>query len=179
MKKFAHIVPLAAARNKDLAVVGGKNASLGELIGELAAAGVRVPDGFATTADAYRAFLRAADLRDLIDRKLESADIDSPDDLARAAAAIRDGILAASLPADLDSEIRAAYRLLDDGAGGECAVAVRSSATAEDLAGSVFRRPAGHFFECARRGRSCRRRQARFRLALHRARNRLPRPPRL
>ena len=98
MKKFAHIVPLAAARNKDLAVVGGKNASLGELIGELAAAGVRVPDGFATTADAYRAFLRAASLRDLIDRKLESADIDSPDDLARAAAAIRDGILAAALP---------------------------------------------------------------------------------
>ena len=138
MKKFAHIVPLAAARNKDLAVVGGKNASLGELIGELAAAGVRVPDGFATTADAYRAFLRAADLRDLIDRKLESADIDSPDDLARAAAAIRDGILAASLPADLDSEIRAAYRLLDDGAGGECAVAVRSSATAEDLPEASF-----------------------------------------
>ncbi|MGZ8286201.1 MAG: phosphoenolpyruvate synthase [Allosphingosinicella sp.] len=122
----------------DVAVVGGKNASLGEMTQALASSGVRVPDGFATTADAYRAFLRENDLvrpiGALIDR-YHRGEIT----LSDAGGSIRSLLLGGFLSESLTSDLRAAYDRLARSAGTrEPSVAVRSSATAEDLAGASF-----------------------------------------
>ncbi|MGI9298397.1 MAG: phosphoenolpyruvate synthase [Gammaproteobacteria bacterium] len=116
----------------DVARVGGKNASLGELIGGLSAAGVRVPDGFATSADAYRRFLRRDNLDAEIRDAIAALDVNDTRALARTAGEIRRRILSAPLPEETERELRAAYNEL----GG--AVAVRSSATAEDLPDASF-----------------------------------------
>lgn len=123
---------------EDLALVGGKNASLGELVRELSGQGVRVPDGFAVTAEGYRYFLRAAGLEGRMRAIL--ADLDTRDlgRLAACGAALRGAILQAELPLDLAEAIAGAYQKLGGGAGKELAVAVRSSATAEDLPGASF-----------------------------------------
>ncbi|MCG3169316.1 MAG: Phosphoenolpyruvate synthase [Pseudomonadales bacterium] len=120
----------------DVARVGGKNASLGEMIGALAHADVRVPDGFATTADAYREFLAQDGLDRRIAARLGALDVDDVAELARAGAEIRGWIRAAPLPAGLREEIATAYARL--GEGRDVAVAVRSSATAEDLPDASF-----------------------------------------
>jgi pyruvate, water dikinase len=121
----------------DLAQVGGKNASLGEMIGRLAAEGVRVPGGFATTAFAFNEFIDAAQLRPRIDAALAKLDVDDVPALARAGAEIRGWISLAPLPPVFKSEIEAAYRQLL-AQSSNAPVAVRSSATAEDLPDASF-----------------------------------------
>lgn len=121
---------------RDVPLVGGKNASLGELYRELHAAGVRVPNGFAVTADGYRHFLRASGLEAEIAgavRGLKTADLAA---LAACGLAIRQKITSAAMPADLEQEIVAAYEQLGEGVAVD--VAVRSSATAEDLPDASF-----------------------------------------
>ncbi len=121
----------------DLDQVGGKNASLGEMISNLAAAGVRVPDGFATTAEAFRRFLVDTGLRDRIAAMLEGVDTDDVDALSAAGRGIREAIVEQEIPADLVTEIRAAYDTLSEG-DPQASFAVRSSATAEDLPDASF-----------------------------------------
>ena len=120
----------------DVAVAGGKNASLGELYRHLTAAGVRVPDGFAITADAYRFFMRETGLDVTVTGLLEGLDPSDLGQLADRARAIRDAMTATELPATLRDAIAAAYDALGDGSIVD--VAVRSSATAEDLPDASF-----------------------------------------
>ncbi len=122
----------------DVARVGGKNASLGEMVNHLAQAGVRVPPGFATTAAAYRQFLDEAGLRTRINDALTGLDVDDIEALTRAGASIRRWIAERPLPKALESAIEARYRALGEAASAECSVAVRSSATAEDLPDASF-----------------------------------------
>ena len=117
--------------------VGGKNASLGEMIGALAEAGVTVPGGFATTADAYRAFLAQDGLDERISGRLADLDVDDVKALAETGATIRRWIKEAPFPAELEAKIRDAFAVMSDG-NDEIAVAVRSSATAEDLPDASF-----------------------------------------
>ncbi len=125
-------------RMTDVDSVGGKNASLGEMISQLSHAGVRVPGGFATTAAAYREFLAQDGLAARIETVLASLDVENVDALVKAGARIRDWILKASLPKRLSQEIATAYAKLEAESGGATAVAVRSSATAEDLPDASF-----------------------------------------
>jgi pyruvate,water dikinase len=130
-------------RMTDVESVGGKNASLGEMISQLAEAGVRVPGGFATTAHAFRDFLRhSADggpsLGDRIALRLESLDIDDVRALAAAGAEIRQWIVETPFQPRLEQEIHASYERLVAGSEGEMSFAVRSSATAEDLPDASF-----------------------------------------
>src|SRR5687767_5751850 len=118
---------------EDIPSVGGKNASLGEMFHELAPAGVKVPDGFAITADAYRQFLLAGGLDREIKRILGGLDTRNVDDLRRRGNEIRHAILAAELPVSLVEAIGDAYTALCGHAPHPIDVAVRSSATAEDL----------------------------------------------
>ena len=123
----------------DVAEVGGKNASLGEMYRELDSEGVRVPNGFATTAEAYRLFLRENNLESVIEETLRGFDADDVDDLHHRARTVRRAILAAKLPVDLVDQLRVAYAKLGQEAGVEnIDVAVRSSATAEDLPEASF-----------------------------------------
>ncbi len=132
----ARVLALDTLGMGDVARVGGKNASLGEMIRGLAAAHVRVPDGFATTAQAYREFLAHGGLDARIAARLHSLDIDDIAALARAGAEIRGWISEAPLPAALRDEVATAWAGLS--AGADIAVAVRSSATAEDLPDASF-----------------------------------------
>jgi pyruvate,water dikinase len=127
----------------DVASVGGKNASLGEMISELSHAGVRVPSGFATTANAYRDFLSQkidqGSLAECIEKLLATLDIEDVAALARTGSQIRKWILEAPLPPRLDKEIATAYeKMLKEAGASNISVAVRSSATAEDLADASF-----------------------------------------
>jgi len=124
---------------KDVSIVGGKNASLGEMYGQLTRKGIHIPNGFATTAQAYWYYLEYNDLRDKIDGILQHLDSYDIQALAQSGAEIRKMIAYATMPPDFESEIIAAYALLsqeDD--CDEIAVAVRSSATAEDLPDASF-----------------------------------------
>src|SRR5919197_1887100 len=125
-------------RLKDLPQVGGKNASLGEMTAALAAAGIRVPGGFATTTDAFREFLAANDLEQRIAEKLKSLDCDDVNALAACGKEIRAWIMAAPFPADIDREIRSFYQQLEAQTSSNASFAVRSSATAEDLPEASF-----------------------------------------
>jgi len=121
----------------DVATVGGKNSSLGELISQLSAAGVRVPDGFATTAEAFRDFLMHNNLTEKINAALINLNVDDIPALTKTGAMVRDWVVTAPLQPALDAEIRAAYaELTNDNA--EASWAVRSSATAEDLPDASF-----------------------------------------
>ena len=133
----ANVIAFEELRIDQIEQVGGKNASLGEMIRELGALGVQVPGGFATSADAFRGFLRHNNLAERIRDRLAGLDIEDVNALARAGAEIRDWILAGELPPELEQDIRAAYAELA-GDDAECAVAVRSSATAEDLPDASF-----------------------------------------
>ena len=130
-------VSLEALRMTDIARVGGKNASLGEMIAELSAAGVRVPGGFATTADAFRELLARDGLAGRIRRRLGDLDVSDVRALAAAGGEIRGWIASAPLPPALERELRASYAQMAAG-DADCAVAVRSSATAEDLPDASF-----------------------------------------
>jgi pyruvate,water dikinase len=120
----------------DVPLVGGKNASLGELYRELATAGVRVPNGFAVTADGYRHFMQATGLAEEVTTMLRGLQVADLADLAQRGLAVRQAITAADLPSDLQDAIVSAYRQLGDGEPVD--VAVRSSATAEDLPDASF-----------------------------------------
>ncbi|MCU0976439.1 MAG: phosphoenolpyruvate synthase [Steroidobacteraceae bacterium] len=132
----AYILPFAKLGRHDVETVGGKNASIGEMIANLTSAGVQVPDGFATTAQAYRDFLAQGGLADRINEALAKLDIDDLDRLAETGARIRGWILETPFHARLQEEIDAAWTAL--AAGRDIAVAVRSSATAEDLPTASF-----------------------------------------
>ncbi|MCS7100151.1 MAG: phosphoenolpyruvate synthase [Burkholderiaceae bacterium] len=136
MQRSRYVVPFSELRMTDVERVGGKNASLGEMLSQLAAHGVRVPDGFATTAEAFREFLAANRLTERINARLAALDVDDVRALAQAGAEIRGWVAAAPLPAALEAEIRAAYERLREGR--DISVAVRSSATAEDLPDASF-----------------------------------------
>lgn len=122
----------------DVLRVGGKNASLGEMINSLSTLGVKVPDGFATTAEAYRRFLMHDGLGDRIDVLLSVLNIDDINALVEAGKTIRHWIVETPFPEDLENSIRYAYDAMSEGIGGGAVVAVRSSATAEDLPEASF-----------------------------------------
>ena len=124
----------------DVERVGGKNASLGEMIANLASAGVQVPNGFATTAEAYREFLSYEGLADRINAQLDALDVDDVVALAKTGKSIREAVIQAPFPVALEQDIRSAYDQLvaESGADAEISVAVRSSATAEDLPDASF-----------------------------------------
>jgi pyruvate, water dikinase len=133
----ALVVPFEALRMTDVEVVGGKNASLGEMISQLAASGVRVPGGFATTAHAFREFLAHSGLKDKIARRLIDLDTDNVRALAEAGAQIRQWIHDAPFPSALEDAVRSAYAALSAD-NPNATFAVRSSATAEDLPDASF-----------------------------------------
>lgn len=120
----------------DVELVGGKNSSLGEMISHLGNLGVNVPNGFATTSDAFNRFLNETGLLDKINAELKGLDVDDVELLAQTGAKIRGWVIDQELPKDLEDEIRAAFTELSGGQ--DIAVAVRSSATAEDLPDASF-----------------------------------------
>jgi pyruvate,water dikinase len=122
----------------DVGIVGGKNASLGEMYQRLGGVGVRVPNGFAITADGYWHLIDAAGLRGQLTEIFADLRPDDPADLSRRAGAARHLVYGAGLPTDLEAEVRAAYRVLEEEYGEGVSVAVRSSATAEDLPTASF-----------------------------------------
>ncbi len=132
----AYVLPFEQLRMTDVESVGGKNASLGEMISQLASAGVRVPTGFATTALAFRDFLQHNQLTERIQQRLVNLNIDDVRALAQAGAEIRRWIEEAPFQPRLEQEIRRAFAQLD--ASGQGSFAVRSSATAEDLPDASF-----------------------------------------
>lgn len=133
----ALVVPFENLRMTDVEIVGGKNASLGEMISQLAASGVRVPGGFATTADAFRAFLSHNGLAEKIAARLSWLNTEDVKALAEAGAEIRHWVESTPFPADLELAIRAEFARLTEGHP-EASFAVRSSATAEDLPDASF-----------------------------------------
>ena len=134
-----NILWLHALRLDDLASVGGKNSSLGEMIGNLSGLGVSVPGGFATTADAFKDFIAHNTLHQRIFDKLATLDVEDVPALTRAGQEIRQWVIDAPLQPQLDADIRTAYeQLCEENGGGDVAVAVRSSATAEDLPDASF-----------------------------------------
>ncbi|MCF5052282.1 phosphoenolpyruvate synthase [Pseudomonas syringae] len=132
-----YVVSLDKLGVHDVEHVGGKNASLGEMISNLAGAGVSVPGGFATTAQAYRDFLELSGLNAQIHAALDALDVDDVNALAKTGSQIRQWIMDAEFPEKLNEEIRTAFATLSAG-NPDMAVAVRSSATAEDLPDASF-----------------------------------------
>jgi pyruvate,water dikinase len=137
MSEIVRVIPFDRVRMRDLPEVGGKNASLGEMIGELAQAGIRVPGGFATTAAAFREFLARDDLAGRIERVLERVDVADVRALREAGTRIREWILATPLPPALVADIEIAYTELAR-KHPDASFAIRSSATAEDLPDASF-----------------------------------------
>lgn len=132
-----YVVSLDKLGNHDVERVGGKNASLGEMISNLAGAGVSVPGGFATTSQAYRDFIEHNNLNERIHSLLDSLDVDDVNALTAAGAQIRQWVMDGEFPAQLDADIRTAFAEMAQG-NDNMAVAVRSSATAEDLPDASF-----------------------------------------
>ncbi|HHX4865288.1 TPA: phosphoenolpyruvate synthase [Acinetobacter nosocomialis] len=133
----ARVIGLEKLGKHDVELVGGKNSSLGEMISHLSNAGVSVPGGFATTAQAYREFLDQSGLNARIQAELAQLNVDDVNALAETGAKIRQWIVETPLTATLEQEIRAAFTELSNG-NPDIAVAVRSSATAEDLPDASF-----------------------------------------
>jgi len=132
----AYVIPFEELTMRDVEIVGGKNASLGEMIGQLSTLGVHVPGGFATTAQAFRDFLVQGGLAARITKELSHLDVADVTKLAATGVEIRNAIMATPFPAALDKAVLAAFEHMR--AGKEIAVAVRSSATAEDLPEASF-----------------------------------------
>lgn len=132
-----YVVSLDKLGNHDVERVGGKNASLGEMISNLAGVGVSVPGGFATTSQAYRDFIEHNNLNERIHTLLDSLDVDDVNALTAAGAQIRQWVMEGEFPAQLDADIRTAFADMAQG-NDNMAVAVRSSATAEDLPDASF-----------------------------------------
>lgn len=138
MSEQKYVVWFDQLRMTDVESVGGKNASLGEMISQLAGAGVRVPGGFATTADAFRAFLQFEGLEQRIKARLVDLDVNDVAALTAAGKDIRQWIIDTPFPVELDQQIAEAYAKMVADAGADLSVAVRSSATAEDLPDASF-----------------------------------------
>ena len=136
MSKLSYVKQLHETGMSDVGVVGGKNASLGEMIRHLTELGVRVPGGFATTTDAFHLFLKEAGLDERIHDALEKLDIEDVPELARLGREIRSATEQAPLPDDVASAIRGAFESLEEVEGNT--FAVRSSATAEDMPEASF-----------------------------------------
>ncbi|WP_029149023.1 phosphoenolpyruvate synthase [Methylophilus sp. 5] len=134
----SHVIPFENLRNTDVPSVGGKNASLGEMISQLSAKGVRVPTGFATTADAYREFLAQGGLNNKINDLLDKLNADDTQELARVGSQIRQWIMEAEFPQALQTAIAESYAKLIEKSAQGTTFAVRSSATAEDLPDASF-----------------------------------------
>lgn len=134
----AFVINFKELRMTDVEQVGGKNASLGEMISQLSNAGVRVPGGFATSAEAYRAFLAHNGLADRINASLDSLDVDDVDALLKTGAEIRRWVVETPFPPQLEKEIAVHYAALIAESGPDASFAVRSSATAEDLPDASF-----------------------------------------
>ncbi|HNM22970.1 MAG TPA: phosphoenolpyruvate synthase, partial [Rhodocyclaceae bacterium] len=134
----ALVIPFEKLRMTDVDKVGGKNASLGEMISQLADSGVRVPGGFATTAKAYRDFLAQSGLDKRINAALDALDVDDVNALVRTGAEIRQSILETPFPMELTIAITEQYQRLVAESGDDMSFAVRSSATAEDLPDASF-----------------------------------------
>jgi pyruvate, water dikinase len=132
----AYVIPFDRLSRHDVALVGGKNASLGEMLNSLSGLGISVPNGYATTADAYRAFLGQGGLAARVNDALERLDVEDLQQLTQTGAQIRQWVLETPFPTRLQDEALQAWRDLDGGKG--IAVAVRSSATAEDLPEASF-----------------------------------------
>jgi pyruvate, water dikinase len=130
-----YVVPFSGLGMHDVARVGGKNASLGEMISQLTRLGVKVPDGFATTADAFREFLAHQGLADRINAELAKLNVDDVEELARVGSRIRGWVLDTPFPPALEKAIVSSWEKLG---GDRIAVAVRSSATAEDMPDASF-----------------------------------------
>jgi len=137
-KKQAFILWFEDVNLKDVPLVGGKNAALGEMYQNLTKQGIRVPNGFALTAYAYQYFLEEAGLKKEIREALKGLDTSNLRDLHQKGHAVRSLILSAKLPTKLEEEVKAAYEKMEKMYGGRADVAVRSSATAEDLPGASF-----------------------------------------
>ena len=133
-----YVAWLKDLRMADLPKVGGKNASLGEMIGGLAQAGVRVPGGYATTAQAFQEFLSASGLDKRIAARIKNLDPQDVGALARCGGEIRGWIEQAPFPAAIEKDIRTYYQKLTDDTSDKASFAVRSSATAEDLPDASF-----------------------------------------
>lgn len=133
-----YVVPLEQLCMEDVGRVGGKNASLGEMLQNLAPLGVAVPSGFATTADAYREFLAHDGLQDQINELLRELDVDDVTALQKTGRQIRDWIMTIPYPPAMEKAIDEAYAALEKEYGAETSYAVRSSATAEDLPDASF-----------------------------------------
>jgi pyruvate,water dikinase len=138
MKSQKHILKYEEVGIKDVGMVGGKNASLGEMIRTLGAKGVPVPSGFVVTASAYFYFLEKTGLGTFIKTTLKGLNTKNLKDLQRRAKMVRDAFMRTELPSDLAAEIVNGYRELEKRYGKNTDVAVRSSATAEDLPGASF-----------------------------------------
>ncbi|MGZ5477901.1 MAG: PEP/pyruvate-binding domain-containing protein, partial [Thermoanaerobaculia bacterium] len=138
MQRGQYVVPFSQLRMTDVESVGGKNASLGEMLSQLSEAGLRVPDGFATTAEAFRLFLDAGGLRQRIADRLDALNVDDVRALAEAGQEIRSWIVDTPLPVKLEEEIHAIFQELVSLSSSEMTFAVRSSATAEDLPDASF-----------------------------------------
>jgi pyruvate,water dikinase len=131
----AYVIPFTELGMHDVERVGGKNASLGEMISHLSRLGVKVPPGFATTADAFREFLAHGGLDARITKELSSLNVDDVEALARSGERIRGWVLETPFPAALEKALVSSWEAMD---GPNIAVAVRSSATAEDLPDASF-----------------------------------------
>jgi pyruvate,water dikinase len=138
MQRGKFVIPFSDLRMSDVEQVGGKNASLGEMLSQLTRKGIRVPDGFATTAEAFRIYLRVNDLEKRINERLVKLDVNDVRALTEAGAQIREWVANATFPPELEAEVRSCYQWLMSGSGSEISVAVRSSATAEDLPDASF-----------------------------------------
>lgn len=132
------IVPFSQLRIQDVGRVGGKNASLGEMVQQLNPLGIHIPNGFAVTAEAFRLFLKENKLEEVISGTLQDLDRDHFSNLREISSTIKSQILKGNIPDRLVAEIQTSYQKLCDEAGRELEVAVRSSATAEDLPGASF-----------------------------------------
>ena len=138
MKLEEYVIWFEGLGMNDVETVGGKNASLGEMISNLASAGIDVPGGFATTAKAFRDFLSQSGIDDKINAKLQALDVDDVVALAAAGKEIRQWVIDTPFQPELDQAIRDAYAKMQADAKSEFSVAVRSSATAEDLPDASF-----------------------------------------
>jgi pyruvate, water dikinase len=138
MPRGEYVVPFSQLRMTDVEAVGGKNASLGEMLSQLSNAGIRVPDGFATTADAFRAFIDGGGLRQRIADTLDRLDVDDVRALAATGAEIRSWLVDTPFPRQLEDQVRSSFQGLEKSSSSEMSFAVRSSATAEDLPDASF-----------------------------------------
>ena len=138
MNSTLNVQPFEQLRNTDVESVGGKNASLGEMISQLANAGVRVPTGFATTAQAFRDFLHHNNLTERIAKRLDGLNVDDVRVLAQVGEEIRSWVIDAPLQPALEADIRAQFAQLTQNDAAGLSFAVRSSATAEDLPDASF-----------------------------------------